>query len=51
MDIVNELRALIGEAGVLDATEVAKRSAGVCARTTSRPRRWLGLPAPRKSPP
>ena len=29
MDIVNELRALIGEAGVLDATEVAKRSAGV----------------------
>jgi FAD/FMN-containing dehydrogenase len=29
MDIVKELRALIGEAGVLDATEVAKRSAGV----------------------
>jgi FAD/FMN-containing dehydrogenase len=29
MDIVNELRALIGEAGVLDATEVARRSAGV----------------------
>jgi len=29
MDIVTELRALIGEAAVLDATEVAKRSAGV----------------------
>jgi len=29
MDIVKELRALIGEAAVLDATEVAKRSAGV----------------------
>jgi len=29
MDIVKELRALIGEAGVLDAAEVAKRSAGV----------------------
>ncbi len=29
MDIVKELRALIGETAVLDATEVAKRSAGV----------------------
>ncbi len=28
MDIVNELRALIGETAVLDATEVASRSAG-----------------------
>jgi FAD/FMN-containing dehydrogenase len=28
MDLVNELRALLGDAGVLDATEVAKRSAG-----------------------
>ena len=29
MNLVHELRALVGEAGVLDATEVAKRSAGV----------------------
>jgi len=29
MDIVNGLRGLIGDAGVLDATEVARRSAGV----------------------
>ena len=29
MDLVHELRALLGDAGVLDATEVAKRSAGV----------------------
>ncbi len=29
MDIAHELRALVGDAGVLDATEVAKRSAGV----------------------
>jgi len=29
MDIVSELRALVGDAGVLDAAEVARRSAGV----------------------
>ena len=49
-EIVTALRAIVGEAGVLDPAELAKRSAGTYRFDTLRARRWCGRPRPRRSP-